>query len=90
MRDSADARLIEQVRAGTGKMINSQSEVGGWPDLAHGDAPIDTDHDGMPDEWERSHGLNPNDPADRNADPDGDGYTNLEECINQTDPATRS
>lgn len=85
-RDAADARLVEQVRSGTGKMINSQSEVGGWPDLAAGEAPADSDHDGMPDAWEASHGFDSNDPADRNADPDGDGYTNLEECINDTDP----
>ena len=45
--------------------IDSQSEVGGWetiPDASY----TDTDHDGMPDQWEQSNGLNPNDPMDGN------------------------
>ena len=36
----------------------------------------------MPDAWELARGLDPRDPADRNADPDGDGYTNLEDYLN--------
>ena len=36
----------------------------------------------MPDAWEASHGLEPDDPDDRNGDRDGDGYTNLEEYLN--------
>ena len=43
--------------------------------------PVDTDHDGMPDDWERMHGLNPNDPSDANRDCNGDGYTNLEKYL---------
>ena len=42
----------------------------------------DTDHDGMPDEWEKAHGLNPGDAADGNQDMTGDGYTNLEKYLN--------
>jgi pectate lyase len=90
MRDSADLRLIEHVKQGGGKMINSESEVGGWPALAAGEAVADSDHDGMPDAWETAHGFNPADVADRNADPDQDGYTNLEECLNDTDPKATS
>jgi len=41
----------------------------------------DSDKDGMPDVWEKNHGLDPNDPSDGNADRDGDGYTNLEEYL---------
>jgi hypothetical protein len=36
----------------------------------------------MPDEWEKSHGLNPADPSDGNKDSVGDGYTNLERYLN--------
>lgn len=56
-------------------------------DTATGAAPFtraadyDTDGDGMPDAWEVKHGLNPN-VADNNGDFDSDGYTNLEEYIN--------
>ena len=81
-RDSVDARLVQQVTDGTGHYINSESEVGGWPALTGPAAPTDTDHDGMPDAWEIAHSLNPNDASDRNGDPDGDGYTNLEEYLN--------
>jgi hypothetical protein len=38
----------------------------------------------MPDDWEKRYGFDSNDPADRNGDADGDGYTNLEEYLNDT------
>ena len=41
--------------------------------------------DGMPRKWESKHGLNP-ERADHNEDPDKDGYTNIEEFLNGTDP----
>jgi hypothetical protein len=41
----------------------------------------DTDKDGMPDEWEKKYGLDPNDPSDANIDSDGDNFTNLEEYL---------
>ncbi|MBU0677328.1 MAG: thrombospondin type 3 repeat-containing protein [Verrucomicrobia bacterium] len=46
----------------------------------------DHDNDGMPNDWEISHGLNPSDPSDASGNPDGDDYTNLEEYQNGTDP----
>jgi hypothetical protein len=44
------------------------------------------DDDGRPDEWERRYGLNPLDPSDGNLDKDYDGYLNIEEFLNGTDP----
>ncbi len=85
-RDAVDARIIEEIQTGTGSIINSQDEVGGWPEYEVGEAPADTDEDGMPDEWETDHNLDPAGPADSNADADGDGYTNTEEYLNATDP----
>ena len=47
---------------------------------------VDMDEDGMADDWELAHGLNPNDPADAALDPDGDGRSNLQEYEDGTDP----
>ncbi|MBK9003912.1 MAG: pectate lyase [Sphingomonadales bacterium] len=33
-RDSVDERIVADVRARSGRIIDSQAEVGGWPDLA--------------------------------------------------------
>ncbi|MCX6340631.1 MAG: carboxypeptidase regulatory-like domain-containing protein [Candidatus Aureabacteria bacterium] len=41
----------------------------------------DTDSDGIPDVWEKSHGLNPNDPSDGESDGDSDGLSNLSEYL---------
>ena len=82
IRDAVDARIIAGVRTRTGRIINSQSEVGGWPDLAPGSPWQDSDGDGMPDDWETGHGLDPADAADGAADRDGDGYTHLEDWLN--------
>lgn len=51
------------------------------------DPTLDTDHDGIPDNWEIAHGLNPYSPDDANMDNDGDGYSNLREYQNGTDPS---
>lgn len=53
-----------------------------WPDYRTYDVPVDSDHDGMPDNWETAHGLNPHDPSDANGDYNGDGYSNLEKYLN--------
>lgn len=66
-------------------MIDSQNEVGGWPILNSVPAPVDSDHDGMPDSWELKNGLNPNDDTDRNKK-DSAGYTMLENYLNSIKP----
>jgi hypothetical protein len=82
LRDPVDTRVVETVRAGTGKLIDTQREVGGWPELAAGKPWKDSDGDGMPDAWERAHRLDQHNPADGAADANGDGYTNLEDWLN--------
>ena len=47
---------------------------------------LDTDQDLIPDAWEILYGLDPEDPLDAALDPDGDGFTNLEEFIAGTHP----
>jgi hypothetical protein len=85
-RDSVDTRVVAGVRYGTGHIIDDENEVRGWPPMASARAPKDADRDGMPDQWERRHGLDSNNAEDRNADNDQDGYTNLEEYLNGTQP----
>ncbi|WP_425992495.1 pectate lyase family protein [Brevundimonas sp. TWP2-3-2] len=80
-RDAVDARILAGVVDGTGRIINSQTDVGGWPDLAPGRPWTDTDGDGMPDAWETANGLDPA-TADGAVDRDGDGFTNLEDWLN--------
>lgn len=74
-RDSHDAYIADDVRNGvashcapgtTTGFIDNQDQAGGWPELASTAAPVDTDGDGMPDEWEKENGLDPNNADDRN------------------------
>ena len=93
-RDAVDLRMVQSLLDGTGGLIDSQDEVGGWPSLAGGTPPTDGDHDGMPDDWELARTLDPNDPNDAALDRDSDGYTNIEEYINglfdmSSEPALR-
>lgn len=80
-RDPVDAAIIAGVRTRTGRQIDSQREMGGWPELRATAAPRDRDGDGMPDDWERAHGLN-SARDDSGGDRDGDGYTNIEDYLN--------
>ncbi len=93
VRDAVDRRVVEEIRTGTatfgasykggGKgIIDSQKDVGGWPELRSLPAPVDTDHDGVPDVWELAHGLNPRDPADGPRATTPGGYTHLERYLN--------
>ena len=80
VRDAADRRVVKGVMDRSHRRIDSQTQVGGWPTLAPGTTPTDTDRDGMPDAWEREHGLDPGDPHDGNA-VHADGYTRLEHYL---------
>ena len=76
-----DARIVSNVRNGTGKIINDEREVGGWPAYASGEPPVDTARDGIPDQWKKAHGLPLGDPNVANAT-NADGYMNLEVYLN--------
>lgn len=68
-RDAVDTRVAQETEDGTWScrgsngstngLIDAASDAGGWPELT-GTPKKDTDNDGMPDEWETAHGLNPN------------------------------
>jgi pectate lyase len=89
-RDRVDIRVVDEVRRGTGAIIDSPAQVGGYPPYAGGPAPPDSDGDGMSDEWERRMGLDAANPADGSRDADGDGYSNVEEYLHSlTSEATR-
>ena len=62
-------------------IITDPCQMGGYPEYK-GEPYVDTDKDGMPDDWEHKNGLNPNDASDANGDLTGDGYTNIEKYIN--------
>ncbi len=88
-RDAIDTRIVEEVRTGKSTMgkdkngiIDSQKDVGGWPELKSTQAPIDTDGDGMPDTWEKKYKLNPNDAADGATFTLSNVYSNIEMYIN--------
>jgi pectate lyase len=90
-RDPVDARIVQETtngtttftgsRGGLQGIIDSQTDVGGWPLLDAGTAPLDTDGDGMPDAWELANNLNPTNASDRNLT-DANGYTRLENYLN--------
>ncbi|MFV0365817.1 MAG: polysaccharide lyase family 1 protein [Mangrovibacterium sp.] len=91
-RDAVDARLVQEVKTGVSTykgsvgghagIIDSQNDVGGWPELKSTAAPLDTDQDGMPDEWERKQKLDASDAADANK-VGKSGYTMLEVYLNE-------
>jgi len=91
-RDAIDTRIVEEVRQGkytykgsngsTGGLIDTQGDVGGWPQLNEGEALTDTDEDGMPDDWEKEKGLDPKKYGDCKEYTLSKSYTNLEVYLN--------
>lgn len=93
IRDAVDERVIQEFYSGKGKVgIGANDRTGGHNVVAqrqwglYEQASVhpenyDSDADGMPDKWEGSYGLDPNDSSDSNLDRDGDGYTNIEEYL---------
>lgn len=90
-RDAVDSRIVLHTRnktfsapgsnGSTNGIIDTQGDVGGWPVLQSLAAPLDTDSDGMPDEWEKSKGLDPK-VSNANAKTLSTGYDNIEVYIN--------
>ncbi|MGM9507350.1 pectate lyase family protein [Larkinella sp. GY13] len=66
-------------------IITDISQVGGYPEYT-GKPYLDTDKDGMPDEWETKNGLNPKDASDASLDKNKDGYTSIEDYLNSVVP----
>src|SRR5262249_6439107 len=83
-RDAADRRVIADVQARSGKIIDSQDEVGGFPAyvVARKEESADGELDGIPAEWKTRHGLDPSKPVESQPPPAG-GSTWLEEYLNE-------
>ncbi|MFT3679578.1 MAG: gliding motility-associated C-terminal domain-containing protein [Ferruginibacter sp.] len=89
-RDPVDTRIINEVKtktaagrgsAGKPGIIDAPEAVGGVPVYEACTMPIDTDHDGMPDDWEKENDLDPGNASDRNT-VNSNGYTKLEQYLN--------
>ena len=63
------------------KPVDADANWSAWPTLNSTEAPVDTDGDGMPDNWETANGLDPNNAKDGSIVGE-DGYTNLENYLN--------
>jgi pectate lyase len=91
-RDTLDQRIINNVKNKTGRIIDVQGGYShgtsydisktAWPNLKRLPPPVDSDKDGMPDEWEKKNGLNPNDATDASKNHLHKHYTNIEVYIN--------
>jgi hypothetical protein len=79
-------RIVDDTQYGTGGLIDHPADVGGWPEHDSGILCADADYDGMADDWEGLKHLDPNNAFDNNANANSDGYTNLEEFLNGTNP----
>lgn len=85
-RDSHDARVINDVKNNTGRIINSPIEVSGYDFTQYESTIADTDNDGISDDWENSHGLNYDDKSDASqliTEGENKGYSYIELYINE-------
>lgn len=85
-RDEVDEYVIDELRSlgNKGVIISSESVLGlvnGVGNIYNAPKPLDTDNDGMPDEWEKANGLDPNDATDA-VKVAANGYLNIENYIN--------
>jgi len=82
-RDAVDARVVNEVKNNTGKLPLTMADIPGdaFPVLNSLPAPMDSDQDGMPDDWESANSLDKNNPNDRNTIA-ASGYTLLEVYLN--------
>ncbi len=84
-RDAVDARIVHNTREGGANykngIIDSQENVGGWPQLKSGNQKTDTDEDGIPNDWEKANNLNQNE-KDSNLHTLDKNYTNIEVYAN--------
>jgi hypothetical protein len=87
-RDPIDTRIINDIRNGKSATIQTEPWPPTWPTLRAGTPYPDEDHDGMADAWETMHfgTLARGSASDSSSDFDGDGYTDLEEYLNGSDP----
>jgi hypothetical protein len=69
-------------------IITHPSQVGGYP-VYKGTPYKDSDSDGMPDGWERKHGLNPHNASDASMTSKTNGYTNIEQYLNSLVPVDK-
>jgi pectate lyase len=81
-RDALDRQAVEDVRNRSGHVVDDPAAAGGWPSLSSGPVPVDSDEDGMPDQWETGHGTDPQ-TFDAWHDADGNGWANLEDYLNE-------
>jgi len=85
-RDRITLRTLEEVKTGTGRWGRgappSPSDAWFLDGMSRGTPPLDTDGDGLPDDWEKKHKLNPKVPGDQNTRIDG-RYTAIELYINE-------
>lgn len=87
VRDVLDEQVVQDVRTGTYKhagsngskngLIDTQADAGSWPELT-GTKAADSDVDGIPDEWETAHGLDPKNNKDAATKTLVSGHTNME------------